>query len=156
MTKSHNYAVTIEWTGARQGPTISYTSYSREFTLKCDGKVDIIGSSDKAFRGDSTLYNPEELLVSAISSCHLLWYLHLCAVNNIHIISYIDQATGVMQTDENGGGRFSEVILSPTIIVTKNSDIASAIRLHDNAHEKCFIANSINFPIKLTPTVRHE
>lgn len=156
MTKQHHYEVTIEWTGARQGSTISYTSYSREFTLKCNRKIDIVGSSDRTFRGDPTLYNPEELLVSAISSCHLLWYLHLCADNNIHIISYVDQATGVMQTDENSSGRFSEVELSPTIIVTKSSDIETAIKLHDVAHEKCFIANSVNFPIKLSPIVKHE
>lgn len=102
-SKSHHYTIEMNWSGAKQGTTQSYTSYSREFTLKSPGKKDILGSSDPAFRGDPTLYNPEELLLASIASCHMLWYLHLCAVNKIHVISYEDNIKGTMTEDKDGG-----------------------------------------------------
>lgn len=151
-SKQHNYSMIIDWTGSTQGTTQSYTSYSRDFTVHCEGKQDFYGSSDPAFRGDPKLYNPEEMLVASIASCHMLWYLHLCAVNHIHVLSYKDSAKGIMVEDKNGG-RFTEVTLQPEVIIKEGNDQKLALQLHEEAHKQCFIANSVNFLVKLLPTI---
>jgi organic hydroperoxide reductase OsmC/OhrA len=150
--KEHAYSVVIDWTGIKQGTTESYTSYSREFMIHCEGKPDMLGSSDPAFRGDPKLYNPEEMLLASISSCHMLWYLHLCAVNHIHILSYQDNATGVLMESKEGG-RFTQVVLSPSVVIKKDNDQKLALQLHEEAHKQCFIANSVNFPIKCVANI---
>jgi organic hydroperoxide reductase OsmC/OhrA len=156
MGKSHSFRIAVTWTGAHHGTTESYASYSREFTISSDGKQNIVCSSDKIFRGDANLYNPEDLFISTISSCHLLWYLHLCADKKIHVLSYIDDATGNLQINQDGSGQFTEVTLHPNVIIDSNTDIPLAIQLHEEAHKKCFIANSVNFPVKYIPHVISE
>jgi len=156
MKKSHPFQVAVSWSGARQGTTQSYTSYSREFTIQAEGKESLICSSDKMFRGEANLYNPEDLFISTISSCHLLWYLHLCADKKIEVISYQDKASGILQIHEDGSGQFLQVDLYPQVVITREEDIMLALQLHEKAHEKCFIANSVNFPVNCKPTVTHQ
>lgn len=149
MSKHHNYTAKIEWTGNQGEGTASYKAYSRDHMISGEGKqIQIPGSSDPSFRGDSNRYNPEELFLASLSSCHMLWYLHLCSVHKVIVSSYVDLATGTMEESENGSGRFKEVTLHPKVYVEKGSMIKKALELHHEANEMCFIANSCNFSIK--------
>lgn len=151
MSKQHNYALTIEWTGNMGSGTQDYRTYRRDHTVKIEGKPEIELSSDPAFRGDRTKYNPEELLVTAISSCHMLWYLHFCSTADVIVTSYADNATGIMKENADGSGQFEEITLHPVIVVTEKSMIEKANELHHKANEFCFIARSCNFPIYHKP-----
>lgn len=154
MNKQHHYKTTIKWTGNKGSGTIGYQNYERSHTIDITGKQTIFGSSDPAFRGDNTKHNPEELLVSSLSACHMMWYLHLCSNEGVIVTDYIDQATGIMEETKNGGGQFQEVILNPIITVTELSMVEKAIGLHQKANELCFIANSVKFPVKHNPTIK--
>jgi len=154
MSKQHKYETTVRWTGNLGTGTTAYKSYSRNHEIGAPGKPVIPGSSDPAFRGDAARYNPEELLVASLSTCHMLWYLHLCAVSKVVVLDYEDHAGGTMEEAADGGGRFLEVTLRPRITVTTGSDLETARRLHHDAHEKCFIANSVNFPVGCEPVIR--
>ena len=151
MKRQHNYSATIKWTGNKGKGSSNYKEFERSHIISVDNKPDILCSSDPAFRGDKTKYNPEELLLASLSSCHMLWYLHLCSESNIIVTKYIDNVTGVMIEKPNGSGYFSEVSLNPTVIVTENSMIEKAIELHKKANEFCFIANSVNFKVSHKP-----
>lgn len=151
--KTHNYKAIIEWTGNKGTGTDNYKNYERDHTVSIENKVDILSSSDPAFRGDKTKHNPEDLFVSSLSSCHMLWYLHFCSVNNIVVVEYTDYVTGIMIEEADGKGKFIEVTLHPTIVVTSTEMVEKAKELHHKANEYCFIANSVNFPIKHSPTV---
>ncbi|OSY89187.1 peroxiredoxin [Tenacibaculum holothuriorum] len=151
--KQHHYKATIEWTGNLGNDTSKYDVYSRNHTIKTENKAIIEASSDPAFLGDNTRYNPEELLLPSLSSCHMLWYLHLCTVNKINVVSYLDKPEGVMNEDKNGSGKFSSVTLNPEILIRKTENIEKAIELHKKANEMCFIANSCNFTITHKPIV---
>lgn len=146
--KSHRYALRTRWTGNLGSGTSEYKAYSRDHEIAVEGKPVLAGSSDPAFRGDSSRYNPEELLVASLSACHMLWYLHLCADAGIVVTSYEDGATGAM-TD-----KFTEVVLSPEVTISDLSRIDEATRLHHEAHELCFIARSVNFPVVVRPHVQ--
>ncbi|RKO70926.1 OsmC family peroxiredoxin [Sphingobacterium puteale] len=154
--KEHQYKATVEWTGNLGSGTDHYNSYERSHLISVKDKVIIQGSSDPAFRGNPSNHNPEELLLASLSSCHMLWYLHLCSVNNIVVEEYIDHATGKMIEEESGKGFFKEVTLSPAIRVQRPEMIDKAIALHKKANEYCFIANSMNFPVLHQPHVRSE
>lgn len=153
MGSEHRYQITMQWEGNTGQGTKDYKSYERSHRLKVEGKSDLLCSSDPAFRGDPTKWNPEELLLGSLSSCHMLWYLHLCAINKIVVWDYRDNPTAVMSVDSSGAGRFIEAILSPSIVITEVDRIADAERLHHEAHQKCFIANSISFPTKINPKI---
>ncbi len=147
--KKHHYEVNIEWTGNEGNGTQTYRAYNRDHSISVSGKYDqIAGSADPAFLGDKTKYNPEDLFLSSLSACHMLWYLHLCAVNGIVVTEYVDNATGIMQEAEDGGGRFVTVTLNPTVNITDANQVAKANALHKQANKMCFIANSCNFAIK--------
>lgn len=154
--KNHYYKVDIKWTGNSGKGTVSYTAYERSHIISVNGKAKIDASSDVAFRGDKTKYNPEELLVASLSACHMLWYLHLCSDAGVVVIEYKDGATGTMQETADGGGYFTEVTLSPTIIVSNKSMIGKANELHVKANQLCYIANSCNFPIHHKPNCKAE
>jgi organic hydroperoxide reductase OsmC/OhrA len=143
----HHYKAVIEWTGNQGNGTSDYSSYSRNHLIQVAGKMAIAGSSDPVFRGDKTLHNPEDLLVASLSACHMLSYLHLCAVSGIVVTAYSDEATGTMVETAGGGGRFTEVHLHPVVTVKEPSMIELASELHHKAHENCFIASSCNFPV---------
>jgi organic hydroperoxide reductase OsmC/OhrA len=153
MARLHSYAVTLTWTGNTGTGTSGYREYLRSHEISAAGKSTIDGSSDPAFRGDGTRWNPEELLVASLSTCHQLWYLHLCADAGIVIEAYVDEATGVMEEAGDGGGQFVEVILRPKVRLAPGSDQAKADALHHDAHAKCFIARSVNFPVKCEPVI---
>jgi organic hydroperoxide reductase OsmC/OhrA len=152
MSKQHGYQATIVWTGNRGDGTINYRGYARDHDIIIPGKPTIAGSSDPGFRGDATRHNPEDLLVVSLSTCHMLWYLHLCTTKGIVTTAYEDAARGTMVEDEDGGGRFSEVVLTPKVTISAG-DPAVALALHHEAHAKCFIANSVNFPVRHEPVI---
>jgi organic hydroperoxide reductase OsmC/OhrA len=153
--KRHHYIVQVKWTGNLGEGTSSYRSYSRNHEITGAGKILALpGSSDPSFRGDRERYNPEELLVSSLSTCHLLWYLHLCAEAKIVVLEYTDEASGVMEETSNGGGRFTEVLLKPHVVIAAGGDVTQAEALHHRAHDLCFIANSVNFPVRCEPQLR--
>lgn len=147
--------MTVEWTGNLGEGTKTYTGYSRDHLVSGEGKTPIAGSSAPAFRGDNSRYNPEEFLVSSLSACHMLWYLHLCASAGIVVEKYTDHSTGVMTEEKSGDGKFVSVHLKPEVVVTREADLEPAMKLHEEAHKKCFIANSVNFPVTLEPKIQH-
>jgi organic hydroperoxide reductase OsmC/OhrA len=146
----HHYALTATWQGNRGTGTSGYRDYSRDVTIAVDGKPELLASADKPFRGDPGRWNPEDMLIASLSECHLLSFLHACVSAGVVVVSYIDRAGGVMREDGKGGGAFIEVMLRPEVVVADASMIEAAERAHDDAHRMCFIANSVNFP------VRHE
>ena len=152
--KTHTYRTIVRWTGNQGSGTSAYLAYSRNHEIVANGKPVILGSSDPAFHGDPGRYNPEDLLVASVSGCHMLWYLHLCAVNKVVVLGYEDNAAGTMEETDNGGGHFVEVTLQPIITITAQSNLDTARRLHHDAHEKCFIASSVNFPVRVQPEFR--
>ena len=142
--KTHLYQTKINW----EGETKHYSSYSRNHVLEIAGKEQALElSSDPAFRGDARHYNPEELLLASISSCHMLWFLHLCTLEKVVVLKYIDQAEGEMEEQEDGSGRFTSVKLHPKDWVSHESMVEKVETIHAKAHKMCFIANSCNFPI---------
>lgn len=153
MSKEHHYKTIIEWTGNKGTGTSNYRSYERSHTVSVENKTVIEASSDPAFRGDKTKYNPEELFLSSVSSCHMLWYLHFCSEAGIIVTGYTDTATGIMAENPDGSGHFTEITLHPAVTVTDESMIEKAQQLHAKANEYCFIANSVNFPVKHIPDV---
>jgi organic hydroperoxide reductase OsmC/OhrA len=152
--KTHRYSVVVEWTGNTGTGTSAYRNYERRHEISAGTRKPVIpGSSDPAFRGDAARWNPEELLVASLSACHKLWYLHLCAEAGIAVLSYVDRAEGEMEETPDGSGRFTRVTLRPRITVAADSDMGMARDLHDAAHAKCFIANSVNFPVRHAPEI---
>lgn len=156
MKKRHHYEATVQWTGNTGTGTQDYKSYERSHTISVVGKPAIAGSSDPVFQGDKTKHNPEDLMVSALSGCHMLWYLHFCAVNGVIVTNYIDRATGLMEQNEDGSGQFTEIVLHPEVTVKDQSMIAKANELHENAHRYCFIARSVNFEVTIQPIIKVE
>lgn len=154
MAKQHHYEATITWTGNKGKGTTHYHAFGREYAISIDHKPDILGSSDPAFLGDKTRHNPEDLFVSSLSTCHMLWYLHLCSEAGVIVTEYSDKATGIMVEENNGSGRFTEVTLNPIVVVTEQVMIDKANELHKKANEFCFLANSVNFPVQHQATAR--
>jgi organic hydroperoxide reductase OsmC/OhrA len=151
--KLHTYSVDVRWAAGAGESTNGYRSYSRNHTIVVDGKPQIAASSDPAFRGDSSRYNPEELLVASLSSCHMLWYLHLASVDGVAVVAYSDRAFGTMEENGAQGGQFASVQLRPVVTIARASDPAKALALHEQAHCLCFIARSVNFPVRVEATI---
>ena len=152
--KQHNYEVRVDWSGNDGQGTKTYKAYRRDHTISCVGKPDIPGSSDPAFRGDRSRYNPEELLVASLSCCHMLWYLHLCSMNQVTVLEYRDLPSGLMQECDDDSGEFVRVVLKPTVKVSAGDDQARALALHSEAHRHCFIARSVSFPVEIVPEIQ--
>lgn len=151
MNGQHNYHLTVKWTGNTGTGTSNYKEFERSHTIIIENKLEILGSSDPAFRGDKTKHNPEDLLLASISACHMLWYLHLCAVAGIIVTDYIDHATGIMVETSHGGGKFTEATLNPIVTIKDISMTEKANELHKKANALCFVANSLNFPVYHKP-----
>jgi len=149
----HRYSVAVRWTGNRGEGTAHYRTYGREHEVEAEGKPAIPGSSDPHFRGDPERWSPEELLVVSLSQCHLLWYLHLCAVGGVVVTAYEDRPEGVMVETEDGGGHFTEVTLRPRVRVAGEETVERARELHAEAHRLCFVSNSVNFPVRHEPEI---
>ncbi len=154
--KTHTYAVALTWTGNQGTGTSSYTAFSRDHVISSGNKPEIPCSSDPAFRGDDTRWNPEDFLVASLSACHQLWYLHLCGANGIAVLAYKDNATGMMQENPDHSGQFSEVVLRPRVTIRAGDDGELAHRLHEQAARMCFIARSVAFPVRHEPQIVHE
>ena len=150
--KAHHFSLSVKWDGNKADGTNAYNSYTRNHQISIDGKETINGSADPGFLGDTTKYNPEELLLASISSCHMLWYLHLCADEGIIVLAYTDAARATMVVAANGRGTFEDVMLNPTVILKNALMIEKATTLHTKANECCFIANAVNFKISHQPT----
>ncbi|MCF8467977.1 MAG: OsmC family protein [Sneathiella sp.] len=152
MAHSHEFIARIDWTGGGHGSTTDYKTYSRNYEISIKNRPIIKGSADPVFLGTDDRYNPEDLLVASLSACHLLSYLALCARNNIEVTGYHDDAWGKMEM-KNGSLCFTEVILKPVVTISAASDLEKAKHLHHDAHGVCFIANSVNFPVRNEATV---
>jgi organic hydroperoxide reductase OsmC/OhrA len=153
LARMHSYDISVSWTGNRGTGTSGYRAYDRDHEVRADGLPAIPGSSDPAFRGGPGRWNPELELTAALSQCHMLWYLHLCAEAGVTVTSYADEAHGAMAEDADGGGRFTEVVLRPRVTVASADMIETATTLHGEANAKCFIANSVNFPVRHEPVI---
>jgi organic hydroperoxide reductase OsmC/OhrA len=153
MGRDHRYQATITWTGNLGAGTAGYRSYSRDHEVSGAGKPVLPGSSDPAFRGDPERWNPEELLVATLSQCHMLWFLHLCAVNGIVVLSYTDDAEGIMAEGDDGAGEFTAVTLRPRAAIADPGHADRARELHQEAGRVCFIARSVNFPVRCEPVI---
>lgn len=147
--KSHDYSVSLTWVGNLGSGTSGYKAYSRDHILQAAGKPDIGGSSDKIFHGTPERWNPEEMLIAALSQCHMLSFLHVASEAGIVVSEYSDAASGTLELGPDGGGQMTAVVLRPRVVVT-GGDVEAVNRAHHRASELCFIANSVNF------LVRHE
>jgi organic hydroperoxide reductase OsmC/OhrA len=156
--REHRYQVTVEWAGNTGTGTAGYRTYERRHEIRAPGapKPAIPGSSDPAFRGDPTRWNPEELLLASLSACHQLWYLHLCADAGVVVTAYVDRAEGTMVEEASGAGQFSRVVLRPTVTLAPGADVARARALHHDAHAMCYVARSVNFPVEHEPEIRTD
>jgi organic hydroperoxide reductase OsmC/OhrA len=153
---THRYYTHLTWTGNIGSGTSAYTTYSRDHAISAEGHPPLLASSDPTFRGDPARYNPEQLLVAALSSCHMLWFLHLAANAKIIVTAYSDDAQGTMEEAKDGGGHFSEAVLHPAVTVVGDVLEEELARLHHRAHELCFIANSVSFPVICEPAAVHR
>jgi len=149
----HEYRVQVGWSGNDGVGTRTYAEYRRDHTIRIAGKPVLPGSSDPAFRGDASRYNPEELLVASLSACHMLWYLHLCADAGLVVTAYQDDASGLLELRPDGSGAFAEATLRPRVTLDSASDPARAQALHHEAHRLCFIAASVKFPVHIEPEI---
>ena len=149
---AHHYRLAAAWTGNTGGGTTGYRDYSRDVAVTAEGKPDLFMSADKPFRGDSTRWNPEDLLLAALSGCHLLSFLHVAVSHGMVVADYRDEATGTME-QQGMGGRFTEVVLHPEVMFTDAGDETPIHRLHEEAHAACFIASSVAFPVRVDPVL---
>ena len=150
MGGRHEFSVGLRWGGEPEGSSSSRDSRWRDHALSSTGKPEIQGSSAGAFHGDTTRWNPEELLVAALAQCHFLSYLYLCQREGIALLDYSDAASGILRTHPDGSGEMTEVVLTPRVVVDR-ADVERAASLHERAHELCFIARSVAFPVRVLP-----
>ena len=154
VAHTHEYRILNTWTGNLGTGTSGYRAYSRAHELRGVEKIAAIpGSSDPVFRGDRTRYNPEELMLGALSACHMLWVLHLCADAGITVTEYADEAWGTMAEYKDGSGEYTRVVLRPRMTILQADRIADAVALHQKAHGMCAMARSVNFPVEHEPVV---
>lgn len=146
MNNEHHYTTILDWTGAKEGGTVNYRGYSRHYQVSAEGKPVLDLSADPHFRGDPGKYNPEDLLVAALSGCHMLTYLALAARKGLIVTAYQDRASGTMR-EVGEGGHFTDVTLHPIVTIAAGQDAAMAEHLHDHAGRDCFIAASMKFPV---------
>jgi organic hydroperoxide reductase OsmC/OhrA len=152
--RTHSYQTNLRWVGAGVAP---FQKHDRSYEIECEGKPTLLGSSDQTFRGNRGRWNPEDLLVASLSACHHLWYMGLCAAAGIEVKAYEDAAEGEMVEEKIGErGQFTRVTLRPRVTLARGADKAKAKELHHAAHESCFIARSVNFPVHCEPTIEVE
>ena len=152
----HRYELTVTWVGNTGDGTSTYRGYRRTSTVTAPGPPELPGSADPTFHGDRGRWNPEQLLLAALAQCHMLSYLHVCVTAGVVVTDYVDRATGSMRTEADGSGRFTEVVLHPEVVVADGDMMDAAMRAHRRASELCFIANSVNFPVRHEPIVRAD
>lgn len=153
MDADHRFVASLTWTGNRGTGTSGYRAYGRDHVVRIAGKPDLLGSAARVFHGDLDRWNPEEMLIAALSACHLLSYLYVAVANGIVVEAYDDSAEGVLVTTPDGAGRFQEVVLRPVVTISAG-DPEVAMRIHAEANRLCFIASSVNFPVRHRPSIR--
>ena len=153
MAKIHQFEAALRWTGNTGSGTTGYKAYDRTWDLQTPGKPVMHCTNDPELGGDPSKYNPEDMLIAALSSCHMLWYLHLCAITGVVVVEYVDRAAGALQINKDGSGQFISVTLRPQILISARSDMAKAKSAHNQAHKYCFIARSVSFPVKCEPAI---
>ncbi|MBU2927368.1 OsmC family protein [Winogradskyella psychrotolerans] len=154
MSIKHTFKSQVNWTINEGGSTTNPRTFSRNHNVTIANKVaDLQVSAAKPFRGDDSLFNPEDLLLSALTSCHMMSYLYVCAQHHIEVLSYTDASEGDLEVKANGSGSFTTVRLQPRVTIKDESQKDLALRLHTKANELCFIANSCNFLISHKPTI---
>jgi organic hydroperoxide reductase OsmC/OhrA len=156
MGFKHLFKAKLNWFSTKNEEVVISKFYSKSHTVTIEGKPVLNVSAARAFKGDPKLYNPEDILLSSVVSCHMMSYLYVCTQNGIEVLSYTDEAEATLEVLENGSGRFIEVRLYPKVIIRQKEKIAEALRLHQKANELCFIANSCNFPIVHEPNCQIE
>jgi organic hydroperoxide reductase OsmC/OhrA len=152
MGFKHVFKAKLDWLFSKK----ESVKYIKSHTISIDGKVVLHVSAAKAFKGDPDLYNPEDLLLSSVVSCHMMSYLYVCSQNGIDVVSYTDEAEATLEVLEDGSGRFTTIKLFPKVCISNKEKIEEALSLHKKANELCFIANSCNFPILHFPTCEVE
>ena len=152
MATRHDYTTRIEWTGNRGAGTRSYRGYDRTWDIAAAGRPVIHCSNDPLLGGDPALPNPEDLLLAALSACHMLWYLHLASAAGIVVHHYVDAPLGIGETLPDGTGRFVRATLRPAIVLEAGADVGRADAIHQAVHHHCFIARSVNFPVDCAAT----
>ncbi len=152
----HRYALTVRWTGNLGAGTSSYRGYSRDHDVEIPGLPVLRGSADPTFHGDRQRYNPEQLLLAALSQCHMLSFLHVAVKHGVVVTAYEDRAEGLMRTNRDGSGQFESVTLKPTVTVAAPAAPDLLEELHAEANKVCFIARSVNFPVLHEPTAAVE
>lgn len=153
MSKEGRFPARIVWTGNRGTGTSAYKAYDRTWDMALPGRAAVHCSNDPQLGGDPTKYNPEELLITALASCHMLWYLHLCAEAGVTVLAYEDNPVGIGECEPSGRGRFVEAILKPVVTISADSDVDIAKSAHAKVHEFCFIGRSVNFPVRNEPVI---
>ncbi len=154
MSKTHDYAARLRWDGNLGDGTRTYTGYGRDYVVTIAGKQDLRNSADPMFRGSADLHNPEDLFIASISGCHMLTYLALCAKHKINVVAYEDSISGILELTPDGGGKFQQVMLRPTVTITDAAKQDQASKLHNDANRLCFIAQSCSAPVHHEPTIR--
>jgi len=153
VRRTHRYDLAVSWTGNRGSGTSGYRDYGRDHEIGADGRPVMKGSADPVFRGDKSRWNPELELVAALAQCHMLSYLHVCTAAGVIVTAYQDEPYGLMTETDDGGGHFTEVVLRPRVTVKSPEMTEAAGKLHEDASQKCFIASSVNFPVRHEPSV---
>ena len=148
---AHEYTSKIRWTGNTGAGTETYKGYKRTWNIEVPGKPVVNCSNDPLLGGDPTLMNPEDLLLSALSACHMLWYLHLASNAGLSVLSYEDSPVGVGEVIPDGSGQFTEAVLNPKVRLRAGDDAERAAEIHNEIHSYCFVARSVNFPIRYKP-----
>jgi organic hydroperoxide reductase OsmC/OhrA len=148
----HRYALTVRWTGNLGAGTAAYRGYSRDHDVEIPGLPVLRGSADPAFHGDRNRYNPEQLLLAALSQCHMLSFLHVAVKHGVVVTAYEDHASGLMRTNRDGSGQFESVTLKPRVTVADPAAAELLEELHTEANKLCFIARSVNFPVLHEPS----
>lgn len=152
---THEYRATVTWTGNRGPGTREYRGYRRDHIIEVDGKPPLPGTSSTGFGQDPGRYNPEELVIASLAACHMLWYLHLCADAGVVVTAYSDPAEGTLELERDGSGRFISAVLRPRVTIREGAQEV-AERLHEEAHRRCYVASSMNFPVRCEPTIVRE
>lgn len=153
MIREHHYGLTSTWTGNSGTGTSGHRDYSRDITVEVAGKPDLLASADTPFRGDAARWNPEDMLLAALSECHLLSYLYVAVTMGVVVVAYSDEASGTLVEDGKGGGEFTEVTLRPRVVVSSASMVDAAAAAHRKANELCYIARSVKFPVRHDPII---
>ena len=152
MGFKHVFKANLDWLFSEK----EAATLTKSHTITINDKPVLNVSAAKAFKGDPALYNPEDLLLSSVVSCHMMSYLYVCKQNDIEVVSYTDKAEATLEVLADGSGRFTVIKLNPKVRITNKDKIVEAQSLHKKANQLCFIANSCNFPILHFPICEIE